>query len=284
MNRYLLGSYESRNTDPPPFPGPTLSDYYLPDIDRHRSGLHCFEQDHLRMLSERDHDLEARQHRQDNLDILTDSESDDEQGYIAPPVTIEKARLLSRVTAVVDVIPAVVEDTTGNKKGKAASKSVKAPKGAEAVAAAAALEAATAAAAALAEEEALAAANAADDIKEDQVELLRDRKIMELSASINANRCEDSMNATTRFVDGCAMCCSFLFFYLFFHFYILMSRLMQLSRASVCLLQALPLQMPFHTYEEDVYKTMESRMPTLLKSYVQNNVATNLSSSQTMLA
>jgi hypothetical protein len=47
-NIYLLANQESRNRDPPPPPGPTLSDYYLPQADRHRSGLGCFAKDHLR--------------------------------------------------------------------------------------------------------------------------------------------------------------------------------------------------------------------------------------------
>jgi hypothetical protein len=90
INTYLLGSYESRCTDPPPLPGPTLSDYYLPDQDRHRSGLCCFENDHKRTLTQHDPDIRPLTYKQDKHDILTDSESDDEDGYKKPPPTLKQ--------------------------------------------------------------------------------------------------------------------------------------------------------------------------------------------------
>jgi hypothetical protein len=90
INTYLLGSYESRCTDPPPLPGPTLSDYYLPDQDRHRSGLCCFENDHKRTLTQHDPDIRPLTYKQDKQDILTDSESDDEDGYKKPPPTLKQ--------------------------------------------------------------------------------------------------------------------------------------------------------------------------------------------------
>ena len=90
INRYLLGAYESRNKDLPPLPGPTLSDYYLPDLDRHRSGLNCMDKDHKRTLTQHDPEIKPLALRQDKVDVLTDSESDDEDGYKNPPPTIEQ--------------------------------------------------------------------------------------------------------------------------------------------------------------------------------------------------
>lgn len=42
-----------------------------------------------------------------------------------------------------------------------------------------------------------------------------------------------------------------------------------MSAKSRCLLQALPVQMPFHSYEEEVYKLMEPRMPVLSPLHVE---------------
>ncbi len=47
----------------------------------------------------------------------------------------------------------------------------------------------------------------------------------------------------------------------------MLRRLAEVSRKSQCLLQALPVQMPFHTYEEEVYALMAPRMPELSSSH-----------------
>jgi hypothetical protein len=41
------------------------------------------------------------------------------------------------------------------------------------------------------------------------------------------------------------------------------------SAKSRCLLQALPVQMPFHAYEEEVYKLVEPQMPVLSPLHVE---------------
>ena len=58
-----------------------LSDFYLPDNDRHASGLTCYAVDHLRAPLERDKEIRSLQIKQDKHDYLTDSESDNEDGY-----------------------------------------------------------------------------------------------------------------------------------------------------------------------------------------------------------
>ena len=46
-------------------------------------------------------------------------------------------------------------------------------------------------------------------------------------------------------------------------------RLAELSKASKCLLNALPVQLPFHLYEEEVYKLVEPMMPQLINTFVE---------------
>lgn len=99
INRYLLGGQEIRNTDPPPPCGPTLIDFYMPDNDRHLSGLNCFANDSGRSLMEDDVDVAPQQVRQDKGDVLTDSESDDDNGYVAELPSILRARKIFREDA-----------------------------------------------------------------------------------------------------------------------------------------------------------------------------------------
>jgi hypothetical protein len=119
-NAYLLGNQESRNRDPPPPSGPTLSvDYYLPDQDRHRSGLHCYANDHLRGTTEHDPDIPPLQRALDRKDYLTDSESDNEDGYGDFKPTLERVRKI-----LVPPAPAKVEEAAApaGKGGKDAKK------------------------------------------------------------------------------------------------------------------------------------------------------------------
>lgn len=93
-NIYLLGNAESRNRDPNPAATPVLSDYHLIDNDRHASGLSCYRRDHLRAPLERDGEIKPLQRCQDKKDYLTDSESDNEDGYGDFKPTMEKVKKL----------------------------------------------------------------------------------------------------------------------------------------------------------------------------------------------
>ena len=42
-----------------------------------------------------------------------------------------------------------------------------------------------------------------------------------------------------------------------------------MSAQSSCLVQALAVQLPFHSYEEDVYRLVEPRMPALSQLHVE---------------
>ncbi len=90
----MLGNAESRNADPDPLPTPVLSDYHLLDNDRHASGLCCYSRDHLRAPLEADGEIKPLQKAQDKKDYLTDSESDNEDGYGDFKPTMEKVKKL----------------------------------------------------------------------------------------------------------------------------------------------------------------------------------------------
>ena len=179
-NIYLLGNQESRNRDPPPAPGPNLSsDYYLPDGDRHRSGLGCYSRDHLRGPLEWDADVPPLQQRQDKRDYLTDSESDNEDGYGDFKPTLARVRKL-----LIPPPPKIVEPVAvlAGKGGKDAKKGAPAAAPAPApapvvVAAAAPLTADTL------QSEAFGALEEGQR-REEQVELLRDRKTLDLESTI----------------------------------------------------------------------------------------------------
>jgi len=50
-------------------------------------------------------------------------------------------------------------------------------------------------------------------------------------------------------------------------------RLCEVSLQSRCLVQALPVQMPFHAYEDEVYALMEPRMPVLNPLHVEMDLS-----------
>lgn len=175
----MLGNYESRNRNPPPPPGPTLStDFYLLDTDRHASGLSCFARDHLRGTSEWDPDVAPLQRKQDKEDYLTDSESDEEEDdpeyakSIRP--SMDKVRKILRPPKNTEE---TVDTTAKNKsKGKAAVATSPAPPltndtiGSEGFG--------------LSEHDVLEEGQR----KEEQVELLRDRKTLDLESTISKAR------------------------------------------------------------------------------------------------
>ena len=197
VNRYLLGGHETRSTDPPPPCGPTLIDFYMPDHDRHLSGLNCFARDHTRSLIEDDPDIAPLQQGQDKGDVLTDSESDDDDGYVAERPSIHLARRIFREpaaagTAPLDLDPAASFDAASDGFGLLSP----------------------------------------TKRREEQVELLRDRKTLDLESSLLRARQDREMAVA--------------------------QRLVAISQASRCLLLALPVQLPFHQYEDEVALAMES--------------------------
>ena len=148
---------------PIPQPGPTLIDFYFHDTDRHASGQNCFEYDHYRGLTDQDQDVNGLQHRQDPSDHLTDSESDDDEAYTAPKPSMTRIKNLLNGDA--DGTVAVPSDDK-----KTAAKEATSPDG--------------------------ASTNEMyledDDRNSEQVELLRDRKILEMESYLLKLRQKDA--------------------------------------------------------------------------------------------
>ena len=177
-NTYLLGGHENRRVGPPPPPGPTLADYYLPDTDRHRSGLFCMSKDHLRSLTGTDLDFTPLQVSQNSEDRLTDSESDDDEKYDDEKPSIAKVRKMLRSYAKGEEKVAEVAPT--NPKDKAAAKGGGAKSARKEDAAAAQSPPPS-----KAESDAETFGLGGDPNKVDtQVELLRDRKILDLASEL----------------------------------------------------------------------------------------------------
>ena len=230
---YLLGGLESRCTEaghhPPP--GPTLVDSYRPDVDRHHSGLFCFRRDHLRSLTAADLDYGPLQQRQDRGDLLTDSESDDEDKYIAPKPTLKRVRaMLSGTTAAA---------AGGAARPISAAKGKPASPGKDVVAVAAAAP--------------VAAADAGEDDVDpraaaaaEQVELLRDRKVLEMEGALLKERNKRAAAVS--------------------------DRLAALSKASKCLCQALAVQLPMHMHAEARSAQFADKLVPILTTYIQQVV------------
>jgi hypothetical protein len=192
---YILGGYETRSkNDEPPHSGPTLVDFYMADIDRHRSGMSCYVNDHMRTLNEWDGDIALLRKDRDNKDNLSDSESDDEDAYQNERPSVELARQILRPNATPPTSPQKGPSSPGNMTYDSIAFST------------------------LDESER----------KYDQVELLRDRKIMDMESTLRKERYNKMDNLTKKLAD--------------------------ISNKSNCVLQALPIQMPFHTYEENAYE------------------------------
>ena len=245
---YLLGSLESCCTrssgpgPPRPAPGPTLTDCYRPDTDRHHSGLFCFRRDHLRSLTAVDLDYGPLQHRQDRADLLTDSESDDDDKYMAPKPTMKRVRALlissRKNSAVGTPIP------TKSRPISAAKGAGKPPSPGKDAVAAGALSSAL--------------AGDADDndpsaTVAEQVELMRDRKTLELESALLKVR----NDRAAAFAE----------------------RLSELSKASKCLLQAVAVQLSLHMYEERAAEPFATKITPVLKTFVQAGKGPSTSSS-----
>ena len=83
----------------------------------------------------------------------------------------------------------------------------------------------------------------ADEKKSEQVELMRDRKTLELETSLLRIRQSEASAYT--------------------------DRLTQLSKASQCLLQALPVQLPFHSYSSEIIEAFERNVVALPTCFVE---------------
>lgn len=82
---------------------PTISRVFLPDTDRHKSGLYCYENDHLRLPFESDPDLpDVKRGVVDKEDVLTDSESDDDDAYPTIRPSIARNRTMWRSPSISD--------------------------------------------------------------------------------------------------------------------------------------------------------------------------------------
>jgi hypothetical protein len=239
---YIFASHESRSTDPVPPPGPTLSDVYFPDTDRHKSGLNCFHVDHCRSLYDHDNDIPSLRKKQDKADTLTDSESDEESYPFAKP---SKKLVRSVLTTPAPVEVPVAEAAPAGKGAKGGKPD---PKAAAAAAAAASVPAPVQAVEVEIEE---------DDKKQVQVELLRDRKILDLESTFKNIRQADSVAIA--------------------------DKLSKLSSLSSCSVQKIPVQIPFHVYEEKVYSTIQDKMNILPVSCIENPDNSGLTTSMNSL-
>lgn len=203
-NIYLLGGVETRNVDAPPPPGPTLSNTYLVSNDRHVSGLTTFAADHMRSIDDGDADIAPLQLRQDKLDELTDSESDDEDAYaskIAVPSMAGARKIVRSAEFIAE---------------------------AEAAEAAAREELENAMDGSVADGGAGGSSQKALDAEHPnvQVELLRDRKILELESTLKKAR-QDRMSALATRIEEC-------------------------STVTTNRVSAMTFQLPFHMYEEEL--------------------------------
>ena len=241
VNTYLLGGLESRWTpatdgiDLPPY-GPTLSDVHMADLDRHRSGLHCLGRDHHRLLTGQDLDLTPLQRRQAKVDHLTDSESDEENKYDAPVPSMRRVRALLKGKSLKAVsILAAPENPIAVKKGKAVAKGAKEAKSMVAVSIPVAVPYKD-----LDDDD---SEGEVDESKSEQVELMRDRKTLELESSQSRLRQGQARRHT--------------------------DRLAILSQASQCLMQALPMQTTFHSCQSIVLTSIERNSVLPLNCFVE---------------
>ena len=229
-NVYMLGASETLDCNipidvlPPPPPGPSLTDFYFPDHDRHVSGLNCHELDHYRSKTDPDLDVKSLQNRQDPADHLTDSESDDDEAYVAPKPSMASIRSLLYPVTEETSTPLASPTANSKKGGGGVSSSVSV----------------------VSDPNMSLELNANDNDTEksnEQVELLRDRKILDMESYLLKSRQNDADSISTR--------------------------LGELSAASVCLLHAVPVQVPFHQYESVVFDLEETRKEQVNSSFIE---------------
>jgi hypothetical protein len=229
-NYYLLGAAEScwRDSFIPPV-GPTLNDYYFIDSDRHFSGLNCYKNDFQRDTNEWDGDIQFLQKKLAKEDYLTDSESDNEDeiddAYRPSMKRVKKILKPSKKAA--EATPAAAPATAKGAKGG------KAPAAVAPVATATAVE----------EKEDEDLSEEVLNKKEEQVELLRDRKVLDLETTYKKSRqvLFQSMS----------------------------KKLLEISQENNCILYTLPVPLAFHEYEFPVYQLMNSMLPELNNSLIE---------------
>ena len=243
VNTYLLGQAESRWRDEKQIPpiGPTLLfDYYHPDHDRHASGLNCFRQDHLRNTNEWDPDVLPPQENADPEDYLTDSESDNDDefagdgSHISHKITVKQVKKMLKPSAPPEPVAVVDPKAKGkDAKGKAAPAPTPAP----------------VAQPEDDEGELDFAALTEKEKKEEQVELMRDRKTLDLESTWTRSR-QKMFDEVSK-------------------------RLQEVSKQSQCVITALPVQLPFHQYEDEVYKLFNNnasgrvKIPELSNNFIE---------------
>jgi len=187
---YLLGSVESRSVGPIPNTGPFLSQTFVQDTDRHASGLSCYSRDHQRGLLEKDPDVGPLQMKFDPADELTDSDSDDDDVYV--PMKPSAAAVKKIISAPPVVTPAAAVVAPPDPKAKGGKSAAKAP-------VPVAPETAVPNTADTLNSEAFSLLEETDK-KRDQVELMRDRKLLELGSTIRKEREKRTSTVTVRYV------------------------------------------------------------------------------------
>lgn len=201
---YLLGSNYNRSDELPlPPPGPTITDFYLPDSDYHGSGLCCQPYDYQTSLKQDDPDISILQNKLAKEDYLTDSESDDDDDYKYPKPTMSMVKNILRPIQSNKNTEQIIQDTSSkgtsggnsqnnstNKKGNTSKSSttstpnlpisiVETPKSID-------------------DRDAFSVLDEADR-KVDQVELLRDRKTLDHAIHIQKIREEKLAILTNRY-------------------------------------------------------------------------------------
>jgi hypothetical protein len=230
--------------------GPSLVDYYAADTDRHGSGLFNSARDHERSLHSHDPDVPPLTRGQEQEDVLTDSESDDDEAYqkvykvaadastsASKVPSLNVARALLRAPPPVEEKPTAAAEPAG---GKAGAKGGKAPPAKAAAPAPAPVAAAPPTDVSAAESFKLADA----DRRTDQVELMRDRKVLEMEDMFRKRRYRDAEAIT--------------------------EKLVAISEASRCKLLAVRVQKPFHMYEEELYEEISHIMPEPQSVFVES--------------
>ena len=196
-NVYLMAAYETRDSNIPrdvlplPPPGPTLIDFYFPDHDRHVSGLNCFAVDHTRALYDDDADVKELQTKQDPLDHLTDSESDDDDAYAGPRPSMTRVKQ-ALAAPPAPVIPLAVNAPPPAAAAEPPAKSAPAGKQKGAPAAAVPEKAAEAVVPKSKMDPAEELQVDLEERNNEQVELLRDRKILEMESYLLKLRQKDA--------------------------------------------------------------------------------------------
>jgi hypothetical protein len=254
VHRYLLKGYEVRSrVEVPAASGPSLVDYYSADSDRHGSGLFSSARDHERSLHSLDPDVAPLSRGQEQEDLLTDSESDDDEAYqkvytvttattgASAPATkvpsLNVARALLRAPPPVEAKPAAAEPAGGKAGSKGAKASSAAPPAKAAAVAPVVAPPPTDVSAA----ESFKLADA--DRRADQVELMRDRKVLEMEDMFRKRRYRDAEAIT--------------------------EKLVAISEASRCKLLAVRVQKPFHMYEDDLHAELSNIMPESQSVFIE---------------